>query len=74
MQTAPMERSSDAIPPQSSESPVSHSGRPPQLPLWLTEKEAETLLTLCAASPVSGGEVESEVFARLGELLRAFWR
>lgn len=58
----------------SNELPVLRAEHPPQLPLWLTEKEAELLLALCAASPVSGGDTEREIFVRLGEVLRAFWR
>jgi hypothetical protein len=46
----------------------------PQLPLWLTEEQAELLLSLCATSPTSGGHGEREVFTKLGDLLRAFWR
>ena len=34
-----------------------------ELPLWLTEREAETLLSLCATSPSHGGQAEREVFA-----------
>lgn len=44
------------------------------LPLWLTEKEAEALLILCASSPRSGGMKEREIFGKLGDLLRAFRR
>jgi len=43
-----------------------------RLPLWLSEAEAEGLLALCAASPASAGDAEGALFARMGELLRAF--
>jgi hypothetical protein len=42
--------------------------------LRLTEREAEALLNLCIASPVCGGEPEARLFAKLGTLLRTFWR
>jgi hypothetical protein len=44
-----------------------------QLPLWLSEEEAETLTLLCAtaASETSG---EERLLHKLGDLLRAFRR
>ena len=45
-----------------------------RLPLWLTAAEAETLTMLSCASPLSGGLHETELFCRLGDLLRAFQR
>lgn len=46
----------------------------PQLPCWLTEEEAEALVMMCAASPRNAGEAERRLFAKLGEMLRAFRR
>lgn len=42
------------------------------LPLYLTEAEAETLLSLCSASSAVSAEHERQVFVKLGELLRGF--
>ena len=47
---------------------------PVQLPCWLSEEEAEALIVLCASSPRSAGEVERRLFAKLGEISRAFRR
>ena len=43
------------------------------LPLWLTRREAEAVLELCAVSPaeVESG-AEGALFGKLGQLLRAF--
>ena len=43
-----------------------------ELGLWLTEKEANLLVAMCAASRVEGGKEEHALFAKLGELVRAF--
>ena len=43
-------------------------------PLWLSEAEAEQLLALCFSAACSAGEMEPELFARLGELVRSFRR
>ena len=40
-------------------------------PLWLTPREAETLLVLCTASPVSGGPGEQDLFVKLGDFFRS---
>ena len=40
-------------------------------PLWLTQREAESLLVLCAASPVSAGPGEQDLFLKLGEFFRS---
>lgn len=45
-----------------------------ELPLWLDEREAETLLELCAAAPLDRPELEPRVFGKLGSLLRRFRR
>jgi hypothetical protein len=42
------------------------------LPLYLTEAEAETLLSLCSTSTLVSAELERQVFLKLGELLRGF--
>ena len=47
---------------------------PVQLPCWLSEEEAEALIMLCASSPRSAGETERRLFAKLGEICRAFRR
>ena len=39
-------------------------------PLWLTPREAEALLVLCAASPVSVGPGEQDLFIKLGDFFR----
>lgn len=39
-------------------------------PLWLTPREAEALLVLCAASPVSAGPGEQDLFVKLGDYFR----
>jgi len=39
-------------------------------PLWLTPREAESLLMLCAASPVSAGPGEQDLFLKLGDYFR----
>lgn len=43
-------------------------------PLWLTQREAEALLVLCAASPISAGPGEQELFVKLGDYFRAHLR
>ena len=40
-------------------------------PLWLTRREAESLLVLCAASPVSVGPGEQDLFMKLGDFFRS---
>lgn len=61
--------------PEREELPPAPQAEPePTLPCWLTEDEAETLALLCASSPGNGGEVEPELFGKLGDLLRAFRR
>ena len=40
-------------------------------PLWLTLHEAEALLVLCAASPVSAGPDEHDLFMKLGDFFRS---
>jgi len=43
------------------------------LPLWLSEPEAERLVSLCLASLGYAGEVEEHaLFSKLGAYLRAF--
>ncbi len=44
------------------------------LPLWLSASDAELLVNLCLTSTEAVGERERELFARLGEYLRAFNR
>lgn len=46
----------------------------PQLPCWLTEAEVEAIIVMCASSPRSAGDVERRLFAKLGEVFRAFRR
>ena len=46
----------------------------PALPLWLTEREAETLVSLCLTSLADAGEAEHPLFTKLGDFLRAFSR
>ena len=41
-------------------------------PLWLTPREAESLLVLCVASPVTAGPVEQDLFMKLGEFFRSY--
>jgi hypothetical protein len=41
-----------------------------EVPLRLSQAEAELLLHLCAGSPYNGGELEAALFAKLGECLR----
>ena len=43
-------------------------------PLWLTPREAESLLVLCAASPVSAGPGEQDLFQKLGDFFRSHCR
>ncbi len=43
-------------------------------PLWLTQREAESLLVLCAASPVSVGACEQDLFVKLGDFFRSTCR
>jgi len=43
-------------------------------PLWLTQREAESLLVLCVASPVSAGAVEQDLFQKLGDFFRSTCR
>ena len=43
-------------------------------PLWLTLREAESLLVLCIASPVSVGPTEQELFLKLGDYFRSHCR
>ena len=43
-----------------------------ELALWLTEAEAEALLTLCAMAHGNGDPVEHRVFEKLGACLRAY--
>ena len=40
-------------------------------PLWLTPREAESLLVLCVASPVTAGPVEQDLFMKLGEFFHS---
>lgn len=40
-------------------------------PLWLTPREAESLLVLCAVSPVSVGPLEQDLFVKLGDFFRS---
>ena len=42
--------------------------------LWLTAREAESLLVLCAASPVSAGPAEQDLFQKLGDFFRSTCR
>ena len=42
--------------------------------LWLTSREAEALLVLCAASPVSAGPGEQYLFQKLGDFFRSHCR
>ena len=44
------------------------------LPLWLSEPEAEILVSLCLTSLGYAGSAEHELFVKLGEYLRAFRR
>jgi hypothetical protein len=46
---------------------------PALLPIWLTERQAETLLTLCTGGSASPEE-EREALGSLRDMLRAFWR
>jgi hypothetical protein len=41
-------------------------------PLWLSE--AEALISLCATSVISAGDLEHHLMSRLGQHLRAFAR
>lgn len=43
-----------------------------QRPLWLTEPEAEVLVSLCLVSLADAGAAEHCLFVQLGEYLRAF--
>jgi hypothetical protein len=43
-------------------------------PLWLSEAEAEALISLCATSVISAGDLEHHLMSRLGQHLRAFAR
>jgi hypothetical protein len=54
------------------EAASARNGRLTELALWLTEAEAETLVGLALVSPGEGGPAEPALFAKLGELLRAF--
>ena len=36
-------------------------------PLWLTQREAESLLVLCASAPVGAGPAEQDLFVKLGD-------
>ncbi len=42
--------------------------------LWLTPREAESLLVLCVASPVSAGPAEQYLFQKLGDFFRSTCR
>ncbi len=42
--------------------------------LWLTPREAESLLVLCVASPVSAGPTEQDLFQKLGDYFRSHCR
>ena len=42
--------------------------------LWLTPREAESLLVLCVASPVSAGPTEQDLFQKLGDYFRSHSR
>ena len=43
------------------------------LPLWLTRREEEAVLQLCAVSPAEVEDgAEGVLFGKLGQLLRAF--
>jgi len=50
----------------------SQASEPSPKPLWLTAAEAELLVSLCFASPSTGGQVEAEFFAKLGRFVRSF--
>ena len=43
-------------------------------PLWLTARETELLISLCARASPSPGEREQELFTRLSEFHRSFGR
>jgi hypothetical protein len=47
---------------------------PPELPLLLSQAEAETLVSLCLTSIGDGGAGEHPLFVKLGEFLRGFYR
>jgi hypothetical protein len=54
------------------EQEINREDRDPRCePLWLTFHEAETLLVLCAASPVSAGPGEHDLFMKLGDFFRS---
>jgi hypothetical protein len=42
------------------------------LPLWLTEREVEALVMLCAASGAYCGDIEDVLLGKIGEIFRAF--
>jgi hypothetical protein len=44
---------------------------PSPKPLWLTQAEAELLVSLCIASTTDGGREEEELFAKLGRFVRS---
>lgn len=43
-----------------------------QSPLWLSEAEAVTLLTMLSLSPASGGATEEILFRKIGKLINSF--
>ena len=51
--------------------PLTLAGEPLQ-GLFLTREEAETLLALALTSPLSGGEAENTLFAKMGDYVRRF--
>jgi hypothetical protein len=46
----------------------------PMLPVWLTREEVEALISMCATAPEASEATERELFAKLGQLYRAFNR
>jgi hypothetical protein len=41
-------------------------------PLWLSHEETRALISLCFASEASGGDMESQLFSKLGDFFRSF--
>ena len=42
--------------------------------LWLSEAEAELLVSLCITAAADGGDAEQVLFSKLGGLVRSFSR
>ncbi len=50
------------------------ASEPAMLPLWLTEPEAEALLSLLLLAPQGSNGTEHSLLMKLGESIRAFQR